>query len=41
MELPRGMKDFENSEFLEIEFIRKKFLQNAGGFKGNTFYIRS
>jgi histidyl-tRNA synthetase len=27
MELPRGMKDFENSEFLEIEFIRKKFLE--------------
>tara|TARA_B110001454_G_scaffold2767_1_gene2535 strand:+ start:7101 stop:8375 length:1275 start_codon:yes stop_codon:yes gene_type:complete len=27
MELPRGMKDVENSEFLEIEFIRKKFLE--------------
>jgi len=27
MELPRGMKDFENSEFSKIEFIREKFLE--------------
>ena len=27
MELPRGMKDFENSEFSKIESIREKFLE--------------
>jgi len=27
MDLPRGMKDFENSEFSKIEFIREKFLE--------------
>ena len=25
MDLPRGMKDFENSEFSKIEFVREKF----------------
>ena len=27
MDLPRGMKDFENQEFSKIEFIREKFLE--------------
>ena len=27
MELPRGMKDFENQEFSKIEFIREKFFE--------------
>ena len=27
MELPRGMKDFENSEYSKIESIRKRFLE--------------
>ena len=35
MDLPRGMKDFENSEFSKIEFVREKFLQTSEifGFK--------
>jgi histidyl-tRNA synthetase len=35
MELPRGMKDFENQEFSKIEFIRKNFLETSEifGFK--------
>ena len=35
MELPRGMKDFENSEFSKIEFVREKFLETSEifGFK--------
>ena len=35
MELPRGMKDFENNEFSKIEFIREKFLETSDifGFK--------
>ena len=35
MELPRGMKDFENSEFSRIEFVREKFLETSEifGFK--------
>jgi len=27
MDLPRGMKDFENDEIQKIEFIREKFFQ--------------
>nr|AIF10417.1 histidyl-tRNA synthetase (HARS, hisS) [uncultured marine thaumarchaeote KM3_45_E05] len=35
MDLPRGMKDFENSEFSKIEFVRKQFLETSEvfGFK--------
>jgi len=35
MDLPRGMKDFENSEFSKIEFVREKFLETSEifGFK--------
>ena len=35
MDLPRGMKDFENSEFSKIEFVREKFLETSKifGFK--------
>ena len=35
MDLPRGMKDFEYSEFSKIEFVREKFLEtsNIFGFK--------
>jgi len=29
MDLPRGMKDFENSEFSKIEFVREKFLETS------------
>ena len=29
MELPRGMKDFENSEIQKIEYIREKFLSTS------------
>ena len=32
MDLPRGMKDFENSEFQKIEYIREKFLSTANIF---------
>ena len=35
MDLPRGMKDFENDEFSKIEFVREKFLETSEifGFK--------
>ena len=35
MDLPRGMKDFENIEFSKIEFVREKFLETSEifGFK--------
>jgi histidyl-tRNA synthetase len=35
MDLPRGMKDFENGEFSKIEFVREKFLETSEifGFK--------
>ena len=35
MELPRGMKDFEQAELEKIEFVRKKFLETSElfGFK--------
>ena len=35
MDLPRGMKDFVNSEFSKIEFVREKFLETSEifGFK--------
>ena len=35
MDLPRGMKDFENNEFSKIEFVREKFLETSEifGFK--------
>lgn len=35
MELPRGMKDFEQDELEKIEFVRKKFLETSElfGFK--------
>ena len=29
MELPRGMKDFENTEIQKIEYIREKFLSTS------------
>ncbi len=29
MDLPRGMKDFENNEFSKIEFVREKFLETS------------
>jgi histidyl-tRNA synthetase len=32
MDLPRGMKDFENAEFQKIEYIREKFLSTANIF---------
>ena len=32
MDLPRGMKDFENSEFSKIEFVREKFLETSEVF---------
>ena len=32
MDLPRGMKDFENSEFSKIEFVREKFLETSETF---------
>jgi len=32
MDLPRGMKDFENEEFQKIEYIREKFLSTANIF---------
>ena len=32
MDLPRGMKDFENIEFQKIEYIREKFLSTANIF---------
>jgi len=32
MDLPRGMKDFENVEFQKIEYIREKFLSIANIF---------
>ena len=32
MDLPRGMKDFENTEFQKIEYIREKFLSTANIF---------
>jgi histidyl-tRNA synthetase len=32
MELPRGMKDFENNEFSKIEFVREKFLETSKVF---------
>ena len=32
MDLPRGMKDFENSEFSKIEFVREKFLETSKVF---------
>ena len=32
MDLPRGMKDFENVEFQKIEYIRQKFLSTANIF---------
>ncbi len=32
MDLPRGMKDFENNEFLKIEFVREKFLETSKVF---------
>ena len=35
MDLPRGMKDFDNKEMAKIEFVRQKFLETAEifGFK--------
>jgi len=35
MDLPRGMKDFDNKEMTKIEFVRQKFLETAAifGFK--------
>ena len=35
MDLPRGMKDFDNKEMTKIEFVRQKFLETAVifGFK--------
>ena len=35
MDLPRGMKDFDNKEMTKIEFVRQKFLETAEifGFK--------
>ena len=35
MDLPRGMKDFDNKEMIKIEFVRQKFLETAEifGFK--------
>ena len=32
MDLPRGMKDFENNEFSKIEFVREKFLETSEVF---------
>ena len=32
MDLPRGMKDFENIEIQKIEYIREKFLSTSGIF---------
>jgi histidyl-tRNA synthetase len=32
MDLPRGMKDFENTEIQKIEYIREKFLSTANIF---------
>ena len=32
MELPRGMKDFDNNEFSRIEFVREKFLETSEVF---------
>ena len=32
MELPRGMKDFDNNEFSRIEFVREKFLETSKVF---------
>ena len=32
MDLPRGMRDFENSEFSKIEFVREKFLETSKVF---------
>ena len=32
MDLPRGMKDFENDEIQKIEFIREKFLSTSNVF---------
>ena len=32
MDLPRGMKDFENNEFSKIEFVREKFLETSKVF---------
>ncbi len=32
MDLPRGMKDFENNEIQKIEFIREKFLSTSNVF---------
>ena len=29
MDLPRGMKEFENNEFSKIEFVREKFLETS------------
>ena len=29
MDLPRGMKDFENIEIQKIEYIREKFLSTS------------
>ncbi len=29
MDLPRGMKDFDNNEFSKIEFVREKFLETS------------
>jgi len=34
MDLPRGMKDFENIEIQKIEYIRQHFIETA-----NTFWI--
>ena len=28
-QIPRGMKDFEYSEFSKIEFVREKFLETS------------
>ncbi|MGQ0771535.1 MAG: ATP phosphoribosyltransferase regulatory subunit, partial [Nitrososphaerota archaeon] len=35
MNLPRGMKDFENSEQLKIEFVRQTFLETCKTFGFN------
>ena len=35
MDLPRGMKDFENNEFSKIEFVREKFLETSKVFGYN------
>ena len=32
MDLPRGMKDFENLEIQKIEYIRQHFIQTANTF---------